>query len=136
MFSAQRSRRLIFTAHARAKMAFYKLSQQRVLKVLHSPRRSEEGVAPKTVAAMQPGSVRSIRPGDRNDRNVRSGQKETWSQEIWVMFQDAPGERKIISAWRYPGVTKPQAAVTRQIMLSEYASYAVGEKNDKLDKVK
>jgi hypothetical protein len=114
------SKKITFTRHAQAKMSFYKLSKQRVLRVLHTPKRTEEGVAPKTVAAMQPGVVKI------------EGQKESWSQEIWVMFQDTPGERKIISAWRYPGVTKARSAISKQIMRSEYASYVVGEKLDKM----
>jgi hypothetical protein len=92
-------------------MQFYKLSPSRVRHVLHAPKRIEEGVAPKTVAAMQPGSIR------------RNGQKETWSQEIWVMYQDTPRERKIISAWRYPGVTKPRSAIIRTMARAEYESY-------------
>jgi hypothetical protein len=36
-----------WTRHAEAKMGFYKLSKQRVLRVIHSPKRIEEGVAPK-----------------------------------------------------------------------------------------
>jgi len=104
-------KKLHWTNHAKAKMKFYKLSAQRVLRVLHSPRRTEEGVAPKTVAVMQPGSVKA------------SGQKEIWSQEIWVMFQDSPTARKIISCWRYPGMTKPRSAAALNHMRQEYEDY-------------
>ncbi len=79
--------------------------------VLHTPKRIEEGVAPKTVAAMQPGSIKKV------------GQKEIWSQEIWVMFQDSPRERKIISAWRYPGVTKPRDVMVRKLVMQELKEY-------------
>ena len=106
-----RSRQLVWTSHAKAKMQFYKLSPARVRRVLNVPKRIEEGVAPKTVAMMQPGSVKT------------SGQKETWNQEIWVMFQDSPQERKVISAWRYPGVTKPRSAILRNMARQEYQSY-------------
>jgi len=27
--------------------------------------------------------------------------------EIWIMYKDKREERKIISAWRYPGISKP-----------------------------
>lgn len=90
---------------------FYKLSPARVRRVLNAPKRVEEGVAPKTVAAMQPGSVRTI------------GNKDTWSQEIWVMFQDSPRERKIISAWRYPGVTKVRSLILRTMARQEFVEY-------------
>lgn len=92
-------------------MQFYKLSPSRVRHVLHTPKRIEEGVAPKTVAAMQPGSIKKV------------GQKEIWSQEIWVMFQDSPRERKIISAWRYPGVTKPRDVMVRKLVMQELKEY-------------
>jgi len=123
----QKSKPLIWTVHARAKMQFYKLSPSRVLHVLHSPRRIEEGVAPKTVAAMQPGSIKKSgsRAGLRAGRagSQAGGQTETWSQEIWVMFQDSPKERVIISAWRYPGVTKARSAAMKQIMRQEYGDF-------------
>lgn len=107
---------LAWTTHAKAKMAFYKLSPARVRRVLHSPKRIEEGVAPKTIAMMQPGAVRKI------------GLKESWTQEIWIMFQDSPRERKIISAWRYPGVTKPRSAASKIFLRKEYQEFVSGVK--------
>ncbi len=100
---------LQWTLHARAKMNHYRLSPARVRHVLHSPKRVEEGVAPKTVAMMQPVSIKTAggRPGAHL---AHAGAKpESWTQEIWVMVQDVAGARKVISAWRYPGVTKPRA---------------------------
>ena len=99
---------LQWTLHARAKMNHYRLSPARVRHVLHSPKRVEEGVAPKTVAMMQPVSMKVV------------GKKESWSQEVWVMVQDAAGVRKVISAWRYPGVTKPRDAAFLQKEYSEF----------------
>ncbi len=99
-----------WTFHAKAKMQFYRLSPSRVRRVLNAPKRTEEGVAPKTIAAMQPGALRAGK----------------WNQEIWVMFQDSRRERKIISAWRYPGVTKPRDPVQRNFMKQEYDEYASG----------
>lgn len=101
MIATPRFRPLTWTAHAKAKMMFYKLSPARVRRVLYSPKRVEEGVAPKTVAAMQPAQ----------------------SHEIWVMYQDSPRERKVISAWRYPGISKPRSAVIQQILKEEYQEY-------------
>ncbi len=104
MPSLYKSRQIVWTSHAKAKMRFYKLSPPRVRHVLHAPKRIEEGVAPKTVAMMQPGSVKTM------------GQKETWSQEIWVMIQDSPNERRVISARRYPGVTKPRSEIAKSFL--------------------
>ncbi|MGB7957842.1 MAG: hypothetical protein WCF77_03325, partial [Minisyncoccia bacterium] len=58
MLFVPKAKQISWTRHAEAKMAFYKLSKQRVMRVIHSPKRVEEGVAPKTVAMMQPNSVR------------------------------------------------------------------------------
>lgn len=77
---------LHFTEHARFKMRQYGLSEARVKRVLRAPVRVEVGIAPKTVAAMQPTGAK--RP-----------------QEVWCMYQDTPKKRKIIAVWRYPGVS-------------------------------
>ena len=107
-----------WTAHSKAKMRFYGLSEQRVLRIIHSPRRIEEGIAPKTIAMMQPASLKGL---------------NNWTQEIWVMvqkidqksnlknqndnikFKNAP-TTKVISAWRYPGKTKPGDPLPAEIL--------------------
>lgn len=93
----KRVRSVHWTSHARAKMMFYRLTEGRVRRVLHSPERIEEGIAPDTIAIMQ----------------TQRGPKK--SQEIWVMVADTAAKRKIISAWRYPGVTKPGEALPKEI---------------------
>ena len=108
---------LSWTHHAQAKMNFYRLSPARVRRVLNSPKRVEEGVAPKTVAMMQPAAIKTAagRAGAKKE--------ERWTQEIWVMIQDTRRERKVISAWRYPGVTKPRSAVAMDAMRREYGEF-------------
>jgi hypothetical protein len=145
MSSLRASKKLLLTHHAREKMAYYRLSEQRVRRVLNSPRRIEEGVAPKTIAAMAPASLQAARAGMHRGFLFRksppqkpesskptfakaSMEKETWSQEIWVMVQDVPTGRKIISAWRYPGVTKPRSELTKEILRGEYQDYAGGKR--------
>jgi hypothetical protein len=70
-------------------MRQYRLSEGRVRRILHSPHRVEEGIAEGTVAMMQ-----------------RSIGKHPY--ELWVMVLDTPESRKVISTWRYPGVTEPR----------------------------
>ena len=106
---------LQWTLHARAKMNHYRLSPARVRHVLHSPKRVEEGVAPKMVAMMQPVSMKLL------------GKKESWTQEIWVMVQDVANARKVISAWRYPGVTKPRDAA---FLKKEYGEFLADDAGD------
>ncbi|MDE2018936.1 MAG: hypothetical protein KGJ13_01165 [Patescibacteria group bacterium] len=122
-------KKIAWTSHAQAKMKFYKLSRQRVLRVLHSPKRIEEGVAPKTVAAMQPASVKMARV--RSSGAAPEGRpRETWNQELWVMVEDTAKERKIISAWRYPGMSKPRSAITLGHMRQEFEEYQKGGLSD------
>lgn len=104
-----------WTLHSKNKMRFYKLSEQRVRRVLNSPYRIEEGIAPKTLAYMQPVSVKT-----RNKKKI-------WSSEIWVMTEEIKRNKtkliKIISAWRYPGVTRPHHQKTQEILKKEYEEY-------------
>ncbi len=100
------SKKLVWTAHSQAKMRQYRLSEARVRRVIHSPQRVEEGIAEDTVAMMQPASVR---------RTV-AGKAAEWTQEIWVMISERPGERRVVSAWRYPGVTKPGDPLPAEIV--------------------
>ena len=109
---------LLWTNHARAKMHFYKLSEGRVRRVMQTPKRAEEGVAPNTVALMQPAAMKfSMGRADAKKK------EEKWSQEIWVMVQDGKLGRKIISAWRYPGMSKVRSLATLQIARQEYEEF-------------
>jgi len=88
-----KSENLIWTQHSLAKLKQYRLSASRVLRVLRHPKRREIGVAEKTVACMQPAGT---------------GKNPF---EIWVMYflvasrKSPVAKIKIISAWRYPGVS-------------------------------
>lgn len=115
------SAQYVFTAHSQYKMQQYGLSEQKVKSVIRNPRRREEGIVPNTIAVMQPPSVK---------RDVLG--KETWTQEIWVMFQLRPtagqgtgvvgrpplgaNRYRIISAWRYPGVSPKRNPIPAEIL--------------------
>jgi hypothetical protein len=105
MIPARKS--LHWTSHSRNKMRQYGLSEARVSRVLHRPYRVEEGVAEGTAAFMQ-----------------KAG-SEKHPHELWVMIQDTPKTRKIISAWKYPGVTKPRSSMMRDIMKQELAQFGL-----------
>ena len=101
-----------WTNHVKEKMVYYGISAALIKRIVRFPKRKEEGIAPGTTAVMQP-----------------RGSRKT-PQEIWVMYQpigkrpigksqipaspagrpnpksQIEGEkRRIISAWRYPGVS-------------------------------
>lgn len=99
--------KIYWTRHAQEKMRYYGLSESRVLRIFRNPKRLEEGIAENTTAAMQrAGSIKH-------------------PYEIWMMYQkklktqnvkfktkeDNNKQIAIISAWKYPGITKPGAEI-------------------------
>lgn len=89
---------LLWTNHSHSKMKQYRLSEARVRRVLSFPSRIEGGIADETLALMQ-----------------KAGTSKN-PYEIWVMVQDTSKKRKIISAWRYPGETKPGEPLPKEIL--------------------
>ena len=100
---------LYWTAHGKDKMRFYGISEQRVRRILHSPKRIEEGIAPQTIAVMQ-----------------ESGSKKK-PFELWVMVEETSSQRKIISVWRYPGITKPKSEIALNFFKNEFSEYSEGK---------
>jgi len=87
--------KIVWTKHSIEKMQYYKLSENRLKRVLRNPDRKEKGIAPGTLAIMQ-----------------RTGSKKH-PTEIWMMYQIIKSKVKnqklkrikIISVWRYPGIS-------------------------------
>lgn len=85
-----------WTRHAIEKMIYYKMGEGLVKRVIRAPKRTEDGIAPDTIAVMKP-----------------TQSKHT--QEYWVMYREIANpsnssglsvtKKRIISAWRYPGVS-------------------------------
>ncbi len=94
------TRKFYWTQHAKDKLRYYNLSGQRVKRVFRHPHRIEEGVAERTLAAMQ-----------------RAGSKKH-PYEIWLMYQLTKDKIKVISAWKYPGQTKAgeRVPIPREIL--------------------
>jgi hypothetical protein len=114
-----------WTGHAADKMLQYGLSADRLKRVIRFPTRTEESVVEGTIACMQPASVKTVNG------------KKTWSQEIWVMYKvektkpktekkseldnyfkmfKPQAKLKIITAWRYPGVSPKRDPVPQEII--------------------
>ena len=111
---SQGYRKLHWTEHSKIKMRQYGLSKMKLIKLLYKPERKEKGIAPGTTAVMQSNPVRNSSPhrpfGSASAGGVSNGASKTFRKspgEIWLMYKDAKDARKIISAWRYPGVSKP-----------------------------
>ena len=84
-----RKKGFYWTQHIRDKMRYYNLSEQRLKRVFRHPERIEKGIVENTIAVMQ----------------VAGSKKHPY--EIWLMYQLNKQKIKMISAWRYPGRTKP-----------------------------
>ncbi|MBU4082921.1 hypothetical protein KKB98_03210 [Patescibacteria group bacterium] len=80
------TKEICWTRHIKEKMMYYRLSEGRLRRILRRPQRSEVGIAPETVALM-----------------CRADTKK--SCEIWLMYQQVGKKKKMISAWRYPGIS-------------------------------
>jgi len=84
--------RFEWTMHSASKMKQYSLSENRVKRVINNPKRKEVGIAPGTIAVMQPNSSRH-------------------AYEFWAMYKTLKGglpagrqgKIRIITAWKYPG---------------------------------
>lgn len=74
-------------------MAFYRLSESRIKRVLRNPKRSEVGVAAGTIALMQSEPL-TKKPS-----------------EVWLMYQLVGKKKRIITAWRYPGKSPIRQAI-------------------------
>ncbi len=89
---------LLWTRHSKFKMREHNLSESRVRRAINSPSRIEQGIASGTVAIM---------------RREKAIKKEF---EVWVMVVDLGRARRVISAWRYPGVTRAGESLPSAIL--------------------
>jgi len=77
--------KFFWTNHSIRKMKHYQLSENRVKRVINNYKRKEIGIAPGTIAVMQPNSSKH-------------------AYEIWAMYELLKGGKtKVITAWKYPG---------------------------------
>lgn len=128
-----------WTRHAQYKMQQYGLSEQRVRRVIKSPERIEEGIVPKTIAVMQRASsnkksgeiwaMYKLRKSEANSkfqapiskRDINS--KINKNSEIKELFKNlkfriknSNQQIRIISAWRYPGVSPKNSPIPEEIL--------------------
>ena len=90
----------IWTHHAREKLRYYRLTPARVKRIIRHPHRTEEAVVEGAVAAMQKADSKN-------------------HEEIWTLYILSGARRKqikIISAWRYPGVSPRRNPIPADIL--------------------
>lgn len=101
-------------------MVFYHLSGAQILRIFRKPKRREEGIVPGTFAAMIPKQINRsslTAESQTSQLKARSDKPKARPEEIWVMYKiNSPKANSsklkasrvtMISAWRYPGTTKP-----------------------------
>jgi len=106
-------RKLFWTEHSKIKMRQYGLSKQKLLNILYKPERKERGIVLGTTAVMKTNKTFF---SQKQITLTKAWQKPKRAPgEIWLMYKDVKMAlvpmRKIISAWRYPGVSKPGEAI-------------------------
>ena len=109
MFS---NKKIFWTEHAKIKMRQYGLSAGKLLQVIRKPERKEKGIASGTTAVMQTRKVFT------SEKALAARKNKVPPGEIWLMYKDVKDVRKIISAWRYPGISKPGDALD---IIAEYS---------------
>jgi len=119
-----------WTNHSTRKMIQYQLSEARVKRVMNNPKRKELGIAPGTIAVMQPNSSKH-------------------SYEVWVMYQvikskipayvkasagrqnlnlmDAGQKIRIITAWKYPGKSPVRGQIPIPLEILEELGEIINE---------
>jgi len=89
-------------------MKQYGLSKQKLLGILYKPERKEQGIVPGTTAVMKTNKVFFA---EKKISLSKAWKPKKAPGEIWLMYKDVKmgmlPTRKIISAWRYPGISKP-----------------------------
>jgi len=114
--------KLIWTKHSEVKMNFYHLSKQRVQQVLNSPKRIEEGIAPNTIAMMQPAGSKKhpyeiwVMIQKHGQTRTRIGTNTEKSPRKSAISPRKSAIVKIISAWKYPGRTKTGEPLPEEIL--------------------
>ncbi len=111
----QNTEKVFWTTHSKIKMRQYGFSEKRVLRILRKPDRKEEGIAPRTIAAMQITGTKKypteswmmyhIISSKIKGRALRSRSRQEMRQSINDHQNLKLRKIRIISAWRYPGRT-------------------------------
>jgi len=134
-----------WTEHSKFKMQFYGISPQRAIRVIRAPHRTEEGIVEKTVAVMQPGSTKRGKDGKeiwsseiwvmyqiknknakvknqndnakfKNDKIQKLSNKLKANEVYPVAKLYGVKKLRIISVWRYPGVSPKNNPIPEDIL--------------------
>ena len=109
-------------------MMFYNISGAQIMRIFSTPQRREEAIAPGTIGAMRVMKHNVNKKISENQLSHKWGSKKLSETELWIMYKINSGIKgkvekskleelgykrpktakvTMISAWRYPGRTKP-----------------------------
>jgi len=114
-------KKIEWTAHSLMKMKQYGLSKSKLMKILYKPERKEQGIVPGTMAVMETKKIYS----NIKTKPTAFTKAVRPPGEIWLMYKEEKQSRRVISAWRYPGISKPGEEIPmpkdiREEMLKTY----------------
>ncbi len=117
-----------WTRHAWAKMQQYGIGEGRIKRIIRFPKRIEEGIAPQTVAVMQPGGSSKYHEiwvmykltdngkQSASRRTNNNGEQGKEKKQSIANFFLSDKKMKIITAWRYPGVSPKRNPIPSDIL--------------------
>ena len=138
-FSFSKLDKYQWTQHSLYKMRQYGLSPQRIIRVIRNPERIEVGIVENTIAVMQPASVkyknfrktwnqeiwvmyqtgRAVNPKSEYQKPKPVENNETKNpkqSQITKLKTNKTKKLKIISAWRYPGISPKNNPIPKEIL--------------------
>ncbi len=140
-FKLPKNEKYQWTRHSLYKMRQYGLSPQRVTRVIRNPERTEEGIVPKTIVVMQPASVKyknfkktwsqeiwvmyQLRRAGNPKSEILNPKQiskskfqnlQTPHPALSPLGRGGKGKIKIISAWRYPGISPKNNPIPEEIL--------------------
>lgn len=120
--------RFSWTRHIKNKMMFYNISGAQIMRIFSTPQRQEEAIAPGTIGAMRVMKHNINKTTDEKRLTTYGQRQKPKETELWIMYKINSGTKgkvqkskleelgykrpktakvTMISAWRYPGRTKP-----------------------------
>lgn len=121
-----KSEKYQWTQHSIYKMRQYGLSSQRVIRVIRNPERTEEGIVSKTIAVMQSAGSKKHPTEIWAMYQIKNPKSQIliFKQIPKSKFQNKPTKLKaneakklkIISAWRYPGISPKNNPIPEEIL--------------------
>lgn len=112
-----------FTNHARVKMRQYGITESRVKRIIRYPERTEETVIEKAIAAMQKTGGKKDKEmwvmyliGKSKIKSQKSKNEEDDEREGISNFSLPVRKIKVITAWRYPGVSPRRNPIPDEVL--------------------